>query len=79
MPPITVKRFVRAFAEGGCTHYSIRSRDDGTYQLYHDDPYLGIDQPYQFDYEQISGRYADLETAEAELRRMFPDLAPISA
>ena len=74
MPAVTVKRFVMTFAQGGCTHYSIRRRDDGSFQLYHDDPYAGIPQPYEFEYLQISGRFADVPTAEAELLRIYPDL-----
>ena len=74
MPIVTVKRFVKTFAQGGKTHFSIRRRDDGSFQLYHDDPYAGIPQPYEFDYQQISGRFADIPTAEAELLRIHPDL-----
>jgi hypothetical protein len=74
MPTVTVKRFVRTFGQRGRTHYSIRRRDDGSFQLYHDDPYAGIPQTYEFDYVQLSGRFADISTAEAELRRMHPDL-----
>jgi hypothetical protein len=74
MTTVTVKRFIKNFAHGGCQHYSIRRREDGSFQLYHDDPYLGIPQFYEFDYEQISGRYADVRTAEAELLRIHPDL-----
>lgn len=40
----TVKRFV---ANGG-SHYSIRRRSDGLFQVFHDDPYLGINQSYEF-------------------------------
>ena len=78
MSTVVVKRFVRKFVEGGLSHYSIRRRSDGSFQLYHDDPYLGINQPYQFDDEAISGLFADAETAEAELLRMRPDLEPES-
>jgi hypothetical protein len=74
MPAVTVKRFVKTFRQGGHTHYSIRRRDDGSFQLYHDNPYAGIPQPYEFDYVQLSGRFADVSTAEAELLRMHPDL-----
>ena len=74
MPIVTVKRYVKTFAKGGRTHFSIRRRDDGSFQLYHDDPYAGIPQPYEFDYRQISGRFADIPAAEAELLRMHPDL-----
>jgi hypothetical protein len=71
---VTVKRFVRIFAEGGRSHYSVRRRSDGLFQVYHDDPYARIQQPYQFEDEPISGIFADLEGAEAELLRMRPDV-----
>jgi len=77
MSTVIVKRFVRSI-DGGRSHYSIRRRPDGLFQLYHDDPYLGINQPYQFEDEPISGIYADIGTAEAELFRMRPDLGPES-
>jgi hypothetical protein len=71
---IIVRRFVRRFSEAGRSHYSIRRRSDGLFQLYHDDPYIGINQPYEFDDEPISGIFADIETAEGELLRANPDL-----
>ena len=74
MVTVTVKRFVLAFPNGGCQHFSIRRREDGSFQLYHDDPYVGIPQFYEFDYEQISGRFAEVSTAEEELLRMYPML-----
>ena len=74
MSAVIVKRFVRNFAEGARAHYSIRRRVDGLFQAYHDDPYLGINQPYQFEDNAISGLFADLETAQAELLRLHPDL-----
>ena len=73
MSTVIVKRFVRS-SDGGRSHYSIRRRPDGLFQLYHDDRYLGISQPYEFEDEAISGLYADIGTAEAELLRMRPDL-----
>jgi hypothetical protein len=79
MSSVTVKRFVRKFLEGGRALYSIRRRPDGLFQLYHDDPYLGINQPYQFDDEPISGLFADLQTAQAELLRLRPDLEVLEA
>jgi hypothetical protein len=69
-----MKRFAIIFGGGGRTHYSIRRRSDGLLQLYHDDPFLGIDQPYQFDDKPISGLFADLAAAEAELLRIHPSL-----
>jgi hypothetical protein len=47
---------------------------DGLFQLYHDDPFVGIDQPYQFDDRPIEGLYGDAQAAEAELLRIFPTL-----
>lgn len=74
MQAITVKRFIRAHEEGGRSHYSIRRRSDGSFQLFHDDPYLGISQPYEFDDIAISGLFADLEAAEKELCRICSGL-----
>jgi hypothetical protein len=74
MTAVTVKRFVRNLAEGARAHYSIRRRADGLFQVYHDDPYVGINQPYQFDDKAISGLFAEVETAEAELLKLHPDV-----
>jgi hypothetical protein len=71
---VIVKQFAMIFGGGGRTHYSIRRRPDGLFQLYHDDPFLGIDQPYQFDEKPISGLFAGLTAAEAELLRVHPNL-----
>jgi hypothetical protein len=76
MSTVTVKRFVKRFVEGGSAHYSIRRRLDGLFQLYHDDPYLGINQPYEFEDKPISGLFADVGAAETELLRILPDLEP---
>ena len=65
MSTVTIKRFVRTF-EGGRSHYSIRRRVDGLFQLYHDDPHLGINQPYQFEDKPISGLFSDIEAAQSE-------------
>jgi hypothetical protein len=79
MSSVTVKRFVRKFLEGGRAHYSIHRRPDRLFQLYHDDPYLGINQPYQLDDQPISGLLADVQTAQAELLRLRPDLEALEA
>jgi hypothetical protein len=71
----TVKRFVQHFGGGGQTHYSIRCRSDGLFQIYHDDPFAGIDQPYQFDDRPISGLFSDLASAEGERLRKLPAIA----
>jgi hypothetical protein len=73
MSSVTVKRFVKKFA-GSRSHYSIRRRDDGLFQIYRDDLFLGISQPYEFDDQSISGLYADVDGAQAELFRLHPDL-----
>jgi hypothetical protein len=76
MPTVGVKRFVQTFPEGAA-HYSIRRRADGMFQIYHDDPYAGIEQPYQFDDKPMGGLFADVEAAEAELLRIRPTLEPV--
>jgi len=68
MPAIVVKRFM-----GGYTHreqYSIRKLSNGSFQLFHDNLFEGIEQPYQHDDKPLSGLYADAESAEAELIRL---------
>ncbi len=47
--------------------WSIRRWDDGSFQAFHDNPYRGVSQPYEGDYHQVSGRFATVEDAEAEL------------
>jgi hypothetical protein len=74
MAAVVVKRFVEKFENGGSQHFSIRRWEDGSFQLFHDDPYVGIPQPYKFDYLQISGRFAEELTAEAELVRIKPNV-----
>ena len=49
--------------------FSIRKRQDGSFQAYHDNPFLESDQDYEPDSKPISGLFADVETAEAELFR----------
>jgi hypothetical protein len=66
----TVKRFV---ANGG-SHYSIRRRSDGLFQVFHDDPYLGINQSYEFHDKQWGGLLDSAEATERELLRLRPDL-----
>ena len=70
----TVKRFVMSFGASGETHYSIRRRSDGLFQVYHDDPYAGTNQPYEFDDEQWGGLFDCAEAAEKELLRLRPGL-----
>jgi hypothetical protein len=73
----TVKRFVMRFGAGGEAHYSIRRRKDGLFQVFHDNPYVGINQPYQFHDEQWGGLFDSPETAEKELLRLRPGLEEI--
>lgn len=70
-----VKRFVYEFP-GGERHYSIRRREDGTFQVWDEVAYGGISEPSMEDIcdEPISGLYGDAETAEAELLRTRPYL-----
>jgi hypothetical protein len=70
----TVKRFVMRFGASGETHYSIRRRSDGLFQVYHDDPYVGISQSYEFHDEQWGGLFDSAEAAEKELLRLRPGL-----
>jgi hypothetical protein len=69
---VTVKRFVMTLGAVGETHYSIRRRSDGLFQVYHDDPYVGINQPYEFHDEQWGGLFGSAEAAEKELLRLRP-------
>ncbi len=62
------------FGSGGETRYSIRCRSDGLFQVYRDNPYVGINQPYEFDDEQWSGFFDSAESAEKELLRLRPGL-----
>jgi hypothetical protein len=62
-----VRRFIGGY--GGNARWSIRRRPDGAFQIYQDNPYEGINQPYQFDDRAVSGLFADIEDAEAELFR----------
>ncbi len=69
MSAVIVKRFTGGYA--GTRRYSIRKHADGTFQIYHDNPYEGIPQSYQHDYVVLTGRYAHVEAAEAELLRLL--------
>jgi hypothetical protein len=69
---IIVKRFDRNGAR-----YSIRCRPDGTFQVWHDNPYAGIGQGYDDEDEPISGIFASSEMAETELLRIRPDVRPL--
>jgi hypothetical protein len=69
-----VKRFVMRFGASGGTHYSIRRRSDGLFQVYHDDPYVGIKQSYEFHDQQWGGLFDTAEAAAKELLRLLPGL-----
>jgi hypothetical protein len=71
---VVVKRYVGGI-EGG-RRCSIRRRSDSNFQIYHDNPYEGINQPYQFDDEPISGLFGDFAAAEAEFIRTHPGFEP---
>jgi len=60
------------FGKGGETHYSIRRRSDGLFQVHDDDPYRGINQPYEFHDEQWGGLFESAKAAEKELLRLRP-------
>jgi hypothetical protein len=62
-----VRRYDGGFR--GLAKFSIRKRLDGSFQAYHDNPFLESDQDYQPEGEPISGLFADFEAAEAELFR----------
>ncbi len=62
-----VRRYDGGF--GGLAKFSIRKRQDGSFQAYHDNPFLETDQDYEPDGEPISGLFFDIEAAEAELFR----------
>jgi hypothetical protein len=79
MTTITVKRFIRRFTPQGGAIYSIRRRSDGVFQIYHDNPFEGINQPYQFEDKPVSGLYADFPSAEKELLRVHPDVEILEA
>ena len=53
----------------GLARFSVRRRQDGSFQAYHDNQWLESDQDYQPDGEPISGLFENVEAAEAELFR----------
>jgi hypothetical protein len=63
MSSVVVRRYARSTGE----RYSIRRRADGSFQVYRDNPYEGLNVSYQFEDQPISGLFADIQTAEAEL------------
>jgi len=62
MSGVVVKSFVGGLT--GTQRYSIRKHANGTFQIYHDNPFEGINQPYKDDDRPVSGLFADLESAE---------------
>jgi hypothetical protein len=67
MSTVIVRRY-SVGPEGGA-RFSIRQREDGSFQVYRDNPYEGTGQTYQSGDEPISGIFADVDSAEAELFR----------
>jgi hypothetical protein len=67
MPAVIVKRFVGGYT--GTQRYSIRRHDNGTFRIYHDNPFEGTGQPYQNDDQALEGIFPDAKTAEKELSR----------
>jgi hypothetical protein len=72
MSAVVVKTF---FGHSGHDRWSIRRWDDGSFQVFYDNPYRGTSQPYEGDYHQVSGRFSTVEDAEAELFKN-PALGP---
>jgi hypothetical protein len=71
-----VKTFVGHLGQND--RWSIRRRDDGSYQVFHDNPFEGVSQPYASDDRPASGLFSSAEDAEAELFRnpLFKPQAP---
>jgi hypothetical protein len=63
----TVKRLVMRFGTGGETHYSIRLRSDGLFQVYHDDPIEGLTSPMSF----TTNNGAASSTARRQRKRSY--------
>ena len=51
---VIVKRYVGGLE--GRRRFSIRRRSDGNFQIYDDNRYEGINQPYEFDDEPVGGK-----------------------
>ena len=68
MSAVVVKRFVGGHS--GQERYSIRKHANGSFQVFHDNPYEGTNQGYQNDDLPLTGLFADAESAEAELLRL---------
>ena len=68
MSAVVVRRYVGGY--NNTQRYSIRRHANGTFQIYHDNPFEGINQPYQNDDQPLSGLFADADSAEAELLRL---------
>jgi hypothetical protein len=62
------KRFMGGY--GGQERYSIRKHPNGSFQVFHDNPYEGANQGYENDDLPLSGLYDDAASAEAELLRL---------
>jgi hypothetical protein len=73
---VVVKRYVGGLE--GRRRFSIRRRSDGNFQIYDDNRYEGINQPYEFDDEPVGGLFGDLAAAEKEFFRTHPGFDPES-
>jgi hypothetical protein len=67
MSAVIVKQYSGGYE--GRARFSIRQRPDGTFQVWQDNLYEGLDRSYEFEYEPMSGLFGDIESAEAELFR----------
>ena len=64
---VIVKRFVGGYS--GQERYSVRKHPNGSFQIWHDNYYEDCKQSDQEDMP-LTGLYADVESAEAELLRL---------
>ncbi len=74
MSTVVIKRYVGGLE--GRRRLSIRKRSDGNFQVYDDNRYEGINQPYEFEQIPISGLFADFASAEEELLRTHAGFEP---
>ena len=68
MSSIVIKRFIGGYT--GHERYSIRKHSNGSFQVFHDNPYEGIPQCNEEEDHPLTGLFADAETAEAEFLRL---------
>ena len=63
-----VKRFIGGYS--GQERYSIRKHTNGSFQVFHDNPYEGTNQGYENDDLPLTGLFSDPKLVEAELLRL---------